>query len=241
MKDNFSDHSKAYAQFRPHYPDDLFVYLLSLVKEKSRAWDCGTGNGQIAGVLSAHFSDVYATDISSQQLEQAVQKPNLHYSVQPAEKTTFPDHEFNLVTVAQAIHWFRFEDFYAEVKRVLKPGGLFAVIGYGLVQTEPALQKIIDHFYTKIIGSYWDAERHYIDEGYQTIPFPFAEINTPIFEMAFHWNFEQLIGYLGTWSAVRHYRKQNNEDPVLLIKEQLADAWIDSASFSFPLFLRIGY
>ena len=242
MKDNFSSHSKAYAQFRPQYPKELFDHLLTLVDSKDTAWDCGTGNGQVAGVLADHFTDVYATDISEQQLNEAVQKNNIHYSVQPAEGTDFTDHQFDLITVAQAIHWFRFDAFYAEAKRTLKPDGLLAVIGYGLLQTEKSLQEIIGHFYTKIIGSYWDSERHYIDEGYQTIPFPFKEIMMPSFQMSYQWYFEQLIGYIGTWSAVKHYIQQNNADPVLLIKDSLLSAWGDQTehSFTFPVLLRAG-
>ena len=134
MKDNFSSHSKAYAQFRPHYPKELFDHLLTFVNSKNTAWDCGTGNGQVAGVLADYFTEVYATDISQQQLNEAVRKNNIHYSVQPAEGTGFTDHRFDLITVAQAIHWFRFDPFYAEAKRTLQPGGLLAVIGYGLLQ-----------------------------------------------------------------------------------------------------------
>lgn len=242
MKDNFSSHAKAYAQFRPHYPVELFTHLLGLVTTKNAAWDCGTGNGQVAGVLADHFREVFATDISRQQINEAVQKSNISYSVQPAEKTGFASGRFDLVTAAQAIHWFRFDAFYAEAKRTLKPGGIIAVIGYGLVQTDPAIQPIIDHFYTKIIGPYWDAERHYIDEAYQTIPFPFEEIFLPAFQMVYQWSFEQLIGYIGTWSAVKHYIKQNNEDPVLIIKDALRSAWGNQPahSFIFPVLARVG-
>lgn len=242
MKDNFSFHSKEYARFRPTYPKELFEYILPLVKEKNTAWDCGTGNGQVAGVLADYFTEVYATDISRQQLDVAIQKNNIQYSVQPAEKTSFTSQQFDLITVAQAIHWFRIDDFYTEVKRLLKPGGLLVVTGYGLVQTDKALQEIIDHFYTKIIGPYWDAERHLVDEAYQTIPFPFEEISMPVFQMSYQWSFEQFIGYLGTWSAVKHYDKQNSEGAVSLVKDQLNLAWgnTETHSFNFRLLLRVG-
>lgn len=242
MKDNFSTGSEAYAQFRPHYPDELFTYLLSLVKNKASALDCGTGNGQVAGVLADHFTEVYAIDISAQQLKAAMQKTNIFYSVQRAEETSFQKNQFDLITVAQAIHWFRFADFYAEVRRMLKPGGVFAIIGYGLLRTEKKLQDLIDHFYKNSIGPYWDPERHYIDEAYQTIPFPFEEINAPDFKMEYNWSFEQLVGYLNTWSAVKHYQKQNHENPVDRIVQDLKEAWDGSekTAFVFPVFFRVG-
>jgi len=242
MKDNFSNHSKEYARFRPHYPGELFEYLFSLVQVKNTAWDCGTGNGQVAGVLANHFTNVFATDISQQQLDAAIQKPNIQYSVQSAEHVSFINNQFDLITVAQAIHWFRFDDFYAEVKRTLRPGGIFSVLGYGLIQTAKPLQEVIDHFYTKIIGSYWDGERHYIDEAYQTIPFPFEEITVPAFQMTYQWTFEQLIGYIGTWSAVKHYTKRKDESPLGLLQTNLKKIWGDDVTspFTFPVFLRIG-
>jgi ubiquinone/menaquinone biosynthesis C-methylase UbiE len=242
MKDNFSDNARSYAQFRPHYPDELFAQLLPLVKNKNAAWDCGTGNGQVAGVLADHFKNVYATDISRGQLEQAVQKPNIHYSVQPAEHTDFSDDSFDLVTIAQAIHWFRFHEFYTEVKRTLKSGGLIAVIGYGLLETDEPLQQLLHHFYRKIVGPYWDAERRYLDEDYKTIPFPFEEIDMPALSMKYCWTRDQLLGYLRTWSAVKHYQQRNGVDPVGLIEADLMACFRDVAEkeIVFPLLLRVG-
>ena len=242
MKDNFSTRSKDYAQFRPHYPPELFTHMLTLVSEKDSAWDCGTGNGQVAVVLADHFREVQATDISRQQLDEAPQRSNIQYSIQPAEKTAFADAQFDLITVAQAIHWFRFHEFYTEAKRTMKPGALIAVIGYGLLRTDSPLQEAIDHLYTNIVGPYWDAERRYIDEAYKTIPFPFEEIAMPSFQMDYEWSAEQLTGYIRTWSAVKHYIKQKGEDPVSAFEQSLPALWGDRSarSFSFPLLLRVG-
>src|SRR2546428_4753450 len=172
MKDNFSKHSESYAQFRPTYPSELFNFLDEIVPEKRNAWDCGTGNGQVATELAKQFEHVYASDISEEQIANAVKKNNIEYKVEPAEKTSFQPEFFDLITIAQAIHWFDFEEFYKEVNRVLKPNGVIAVIGYYLTNIDPDTDKIIHHFYKNILSSYWDAERRYIDELYQTIPFP---------------------------------------------------------------------
>jgi ubiquinone/menaquinone biosynthesis C-methylase UbiE len=242
MKDNFSDNSGDYAKFRPRYPQALIDRLVELVPAKQNAWDCGTGNGQLAAMLAPFFKTIYATDISMEQMREADRSPNIWYSVQPAESTSFENQQFDLITVAQAIHWFQFEDFYYEVKRTLVPNGIIAVIGYGLIQTEPTLQKIIDHLYRDIVGPYWDAERRYIDEGYKTIPFRFREISMPTFEMQYQWSADQLIGYINTWSAVKHYIKQAGKNPLKDIEASIRECFNDKAtvSFGFPLLLRVG-
>lgn len=240
MKDNFSNHADLYASYRPEYPPSLYEYILSLVPGRNCAWDCGTGNGQLAAGLSPFFTTVYATDISAAQLQHAQQRSNIIYSKQAAEQTDFPRAYFDLVVVAQAIHWFHFEQFYAEVRRVLKPGGMLIVTGYGLLQINPAIDKLLRHLYTDIVGPYWDPERRYIDEGYKTIPFPFEAIKTPELIHRLVWTREQFIGYLNTWSAVQHYIKDKNHNPVTLIEAELNTLWPDAGKkdVQFPVLLR---
>lgn len=242
MKDLFSEASDKYAQHRPQYPQALFDYLNTLVTNKDQAWDCGTGNGQIAAVLADTYTQVYATDISTAQIAAAPQKPNLQYSVQSAEQTTFPDNSFNLVTVVQAIHWFDFDAFYAELKRTARPNAILAVIGYSNLKIDHNIDPLIQTFYAGILGPYWDAERRYIDEQYLTIPFPFEEIKAPAFQISVDWTLEQLIAYLGTWSALKHYLKANPDNPLIALENHLASVWGPEPvrSMHFPLLLRIG-
>lgn len=242
MKDNFSSSSGNYAKYRPEYPQELFDFIGTLVKDKSCAWDCGTGNGQVAAELAELFEQVMATDISVSQLENAVRKPNISYSVQPAERTDFPDGFFDLVIVAQAIHWFDFEVFYEEVKRTAKPDAYLVATGYGLLSISPEIDAVVLRFYNEIIGPYWDAERKYIDENYLTIPFPFEEIAVPAIENRLEWTFDHLIGYLETWSAVKHYIRENQQNPIELIRTELRKAWGETKTRNviFPLLLRVG-
>lgn len=241
MKDNFSSGSDRYATFRPVYPEALYDFLLPFVPGRQAAWDCGTGNGQVAQVLAGYFDQVYATDISKQQIEQARPHKKIRYSVQSAESTSFPDNTFDLITVAQAIHWFDFEAFYREVNRTLKHRGIIAVTGYGLFRSFPEADRIITNFYHRIIGPFWDPERVYIDEHYQTIPFPFPEIEAPHLYHKVAWDFNHLAGYLGTWSAVKHYQQQKGRDPFGLIYDDLKKCWGPSArTVKFPVLLRVG-
>lgn len=242
MKDNFSDNTPAYARFRPGYPEELVHYLLEHTPVHKTAWDCGTGNGQLAKKLAPHFDTVYATDISLPQLDQAMAADNIIYRQSPAEKTNFSDKQFDLVTVAQAVHWFRFDAFYQEVYRTLKDDGLLLITGYSLLHVNPEIDQVIRHFYTDIVGPYWDRERKYIDELYLTIPFPFQDIPSPQLEQKYLWNLEQLIGYLYTWSAVKHFTNQEGKDPVLLIKDALATLWGAETmrEVSFPTLIRAG-
>lgn len=242
MKDNFSSQSAEYAVYRPTYPQELYDFLFSLVSEKDAAWDCATGNGQVARILAQHFQKVYATDISEKQLSQALQLPNILYKVESSDRADVPDDSFDLVTVAQAIHWFNFEAFYAEVKRTLKPDGVIAVVGYGLMLIDKKVDQVIHKLYEDILGKYWDSERRYIEEGYKTIPFPFEEVTAPHFQIKTTWSFSQIIGYLNTWSSLQHYKKANERNPLEYLMTELKDAWGDDAEkeVRFPILLRVG-
>jgi ubiquinone/menaquinone biosynthesis C-methylase UbiE len=242
MKDNFSTQSDKYAKYRPTYPSDLFEFLNSNVQDKLNAWDCGTGNGQVAYELAKNFDNVFATDISQQQIDNALQSDNIAYSVQAAEKTNFDNGLFDLIVVAQAIHWFDFDQFYAEVRRTAKEKTLLCVLGYGRLEISEEIDALISDFYHKVIGKYWDKERKYIDENYKTIPFPFDEIQTPDFVNKQYWTLEHLIGYLNTWSAVKHFIKQNNYNPIDKLQKDMEQLWGNEQikQVKFPLLLRVG-
>jgi SAM-dependent methyltransferase len=242
MKDNFSKQSDIYAQFRPGYPAQLFDFLFEHSRGFDCAWDCATGNGQIASILADRFRQVEATDISENQLKNAVQKPNIRYQLGRAEAPDFPDHTFDLVTVGQAAHWFDFEKFYPELRRVLKPGGLLALVGYNLLRIDPATEAVIEHLYHNTLQGCWDKERHLVEQAYTTIPFPFEEIPLPEMASTYPWNVDQLLGYLGTWSAVQHFIKQHGFHPIDdAFRAQLKAVWPEGEikTVRFPIFGRI--
>ncbi|MCK0145080.1 class I SAM-dependent methyltransferase [Arenibacter sp. F26102] len=241
--DRFSQQSKNYKDYRPTYPEGMFKYIYSFCNTRNTCWDCGTGNGQVAAVLSNSFKQVFATDISQQQINNAILKPNIHYSVQRAEKTIFPDHYFDLITVAQAVHWFDLPSFNKEVNRVLKPNGIIAIWGYGLLKINPEIDAIINHFYQHIIGAYWDKERDYIDQSYSSIPFNFNEVVIEkTFKIETQWTIDQLQGYFNSWSSVQNYKDKNKGDsPVEQLIMDIAPKWnTGHQQITFPIFIRIG-
>lgn len=227
VKDNFSDIAASYAAWRPEYPQQLFTFLASLSNTHNKALDCGTGNGQAAKLLAAHYKDVYATDISAAQLQHAAAMPNIHYSVSAAEKTDFPDHFFDIICAAQAVHWFNHPLFYKEVERIIQPGGILALIGYGLISIDKEIDALIQVLYKDVLGTYWDEERKFIDDQYQSLPFPYSNIPAPQFEIEARWNCIQLTGYLNTWSALGNYKKKNGKDPLQDLQPALQKTWGD--------------
>lgn len=239
MKDLFSQHASQYAQFRPVYPQELYDFIFSHVKQFGCAWDAGTGNGQAANELAKKFKTVLATDISTTQLDHAGRRDNIQYSV-AGEVINQPVNSVDLITVAQAIHWFDSDRFFECVKIVGKPDAIIAVWGYGLIRINPPIDLIMDNFYYNGIGSYWDPERKMIDDHYRMLPFPFQEIEAPAFSFSFQWPLEQLEGYLNTWSAVRKYINANQTNPVADLITQLRPDWHNQMKVTFPLFLRIG-
>ncbi|MBL0356499.1 MAG: class I SAM-dependent methyltransferase [Chitinophagaceae bacterium] len=242
MKDKFSQQSSFYAQYRPGYPVELFDFILQFVPHKKTAWDCATGNGQSALALSKHFEKVIATDISSKQLDNAEKAMNVFYSLQPAEHTDIENNTIDLITVAQAIHWFQFDEFYAEARRVSASNAVLAVWCYTLLRINEPINEIMDEYHFTELANYWDAERKYVDERYRNIPFPFEKIETPSFAIQKHWTIDELEGYLNTWSALQKYIAANGCNPVPELIKKLAPHWGNAAKqeIIFPIHLLLG-
>ena len=242
-KDLFSEQSKIYAQFRPTYPQELFDYILQFVNDRKSAWDCATGNGQAATMLADYFEKVEASDISEAQINNAIKKQNISYHVCSEEETPFTDNYFDLITVAQAYHWLNWKKFHDEAIRVGKQNSIIAIWMYNLlISDDDKINNLIKHFYRDITGPYWDNERKYVDDDYKTVDFNFEPLPPKIFEAGFTWNREQLKGYFLSWSAVRKYMNQHQQNPVDLIEKDIDAVWPlnEEKQIRFPIFLRLG-
>jgi len=242
-KDLFSKQSDLYARYRPTYPKELYDYILSFVKEKNIAWDCATGNGQAAVVLADHFKKVMATDISAAQIEKATPKENIEYLVCPAESTPFEENTFDLVTVAQAYHWIKWGEFKKEVMRVCKPGAVVAVwVYYSHTTGDKKVDDAIHDFYENVTRSYWDYERKFVEEMYSTVEFDYELLPLKNFETILEWQREDLLGYIGSWSAIQKYIKINGHSPIPIIEEEIKKLWPEGEvkKVVFPIYLKLG-
>jgi len=233
--DHFSGHATTYREARPLYPPALFDWLAREAPVRTLAWDAGCGNGQASVALAARFARVFATDPSANQIANAEARPNVEYRVEPAEQCSLAPASADLVTVAQALHWFDFARFFAEVERVLKHGGFFAAWSYADSFVAPSIDVLKNRVYVDLTGPYWPPERDYVDAGYRTIPMPFGddapfeEIAAPAFEMRVDWDAAQFLAYLRSWSATQRYMKANGSDPVATVEAGIRDAWGDPA------------
>lgn len=244
FKNYFSVQSAEYARFRPRYPRELYDFIFSHVHEKHTAWDVATGNGQVAMVLAEEFDRVIATDASENQIAHARQHRNIIYKVSTAENSGLPGDIANLITVGQALHWFDFEKFFHEVKRIARHGCFFAAWGYKLHHITPEVDKVTWRFYEQITGPYWPCERAYVDAQYDNIPFPFGLIEVPAFTLSWKWNMNELLGYLNTWSSTQLFIEERKHSPINLIEADMLKAWgnpEEEKEVRWPIFVKAGY
>jgi SAM-dependent methyltransferase len=243
FKDHFSAHASVYRDARPLYPAELFSELALLAPARTRCWDAGCGNGQASVALAAHFAEVYASDPSAAQIDNATGHPNVRYAVGAAEQCALADASVDLVTIAQALHWLDVPRFHAEARRVLKPGGVIAEWGYAECSVSPEVDAQCRILYDDVLGAYWPPERAHVEAGYATLAFPFRRLPLPPMQMAMRWNLAQYLAYLESWSALQRYRRDRGSDPLAAMADAFAAAWGDPEAIRdvrWQLFVRAG-
>ena len=241
-EDHFSAVAGEYAEYRPSYPAAMVAFLAELAPSRGLAWDCATGSGQAAVLLAREFTRVVATDLSPQQLAHAAQAPNIEYRQGRESESGLADASCDLVTAAQAAHWFDLPRFHAEVNRVLKPGGIVAIWGYGVIRIDPAIDPIVEWFEHDRVGRYWPPGREHAHAQYRTLAFPYPRLDAPPFVMEHRWTRARFVGYLGTWSAVERGTRAEGRDPIPEIAAKLAPLWPDHEArvIRWPIHLLVG-
>ena len=243
FQDHFSRQAAEYARYRPSYPPRLFTWLAGLAPARRRAWDCATGNGQAALGLARHFGMVFATDASADQVSRAVRHRRIRYGLASAELSPLANRSVDAVTVAQALHWFDRARFWEEARRVLVRGGVVAVWSYHGFHIGREVEAVMNRFYREIVGPYWPPERAIVERGYGELEFPFAAESPPPLRLEKRWDLADMIGYLRTWSATQRYEKATGQDPLPLIRDELAEAWGEPdrvRAMRWDLDLRVG-
>jgi len=238
----FEQEGRAYARFRPEYPARLAAFLASVAPDTRLAVDVGCGNGQLTRSLASCFDKVLGLDPSGDQIANAVPHERIAYQRAPAEKLPLSAGSASLIAAAQAAHWFDLPAFYREVRRVGVSRGVIALISYGVLKLDPALDERFQTFYREEIAAYWPTQRKLVDEGYATIAFPFEELETPSLAIWLEWTLSDFLGYLSTWSAVRSAKEAGREDVLLRFADEIAELWDGDSrrSISWPINMRVG-
>ena len=127
--------SESYAKYRDIYPEILYDRLRELgVAADGTSWlDIGTGTGVLPKHLYNPNAEITGVDISAEQISYAKKLAaesgqRINYIVSPAESTGLPDGSFNHITAAQCFWYLDREEMKSEIKRLLKPNGLFIKI-----------------------------------------------------------------------------------------------------------------
>jgi len=225
FEDHFSATAPEYSRYRPRYPESLYDFIVEKLPRRELAWDCATGSGQSAVSLARRFARVIATDAAERQIANAVPLDNVEYRVALAEDPGLEDDSVDLVTVSQALHWFDLDRFFAQVRRVARETAWIAAWAYDILEVAPGIDELLSEFYAVTMGPWWPPERRYVVERYETLPFPFRTVPSPPFRMEARWTVDEMLGYLGTWSAVRRCREQTASDPLEALAPELRARW----------------
>ncbi|XP_050228669.1 uncharacterized protein LOC126677891 [Mercurialis annua] len=254
----FIKQAKQYAEGRPSYPQDLFQFIASNTPIRDLAWDVGTGSAQAAQSLARMYKNVIATDTSLKQLEFAPKISNVRYQCTPPvipmnqfEELISSESSVDLVTVAQALHWFELPTFYEQVKWVLKkPHGVIAAWCYTVPEVNDSVDSVFKPFYTVDSNPYWDSGRKWVDDKYTNIEFPFEPVDGfddtgPVkFVTEKMMKLDEYFTYLKSWSAYQTAKEKGVDLLSDEVTQKFKNAWIedgqDKKVVKFPVHLRIG-
>jgi len=238
--DHFSQLAARYAEYRPHYPPELTEALAERCTGRHLAWDVGCGSGQLSVALATRFVRVIATDPSQAQLDHAARHGRVDYRCEPAEASSLDDGGADLAVVAQAAHWFDWPRFVAEVGRVVRPGGLVALVTYRNAEVDAAAGARLAGFYGEI-EPYWPTGRAHVLNQYRDLTLPWPEVPAPVIEMTARFRRDELIGYVSTWSATSRMVAANGSGAREALERDLTELWPDNEprEIRWPLTIKL--
>lgn len=239
----FSEGAENYAKHRPTYPDECTKALAALCPNNNLAIEVGCGTGQFSHSLAEQFEKVIATDLSGEQIKQAVPHNKIIFKCEPAEKISADDNSASLIVAAQAAHWFDLPVFYKEAKRVAVNDAIIALLSYGILNIEGEANERFQKFYWDEIHSFWAPDRKHVETGYKDFDHPFTELTLPPINIICHWDFNQLIGYIKTWSAMKTLKAEGAGHIFDKFYNDIKDIWGEPEqrkTITWPISSRVG-
>jgi SAM-dependent methyltransferase len=245
--DHFSKGAEGYARFRPTYPpefvDRLVATLTGSMVDRTAAvvWESGCGSGQLTRALAGRFQRVVATDASPAQLARAPRLEGVGYHVALAEASAIRDGTIALAVAGQAAHWFDLPAYYAEIRRVTRPGAGVVLATYSAPSIEGPPGEVLRGF-LRILEPHWPPERRFVEDGYGSLPFPFEETVQPPLQLSHEWTLEEVVGYVRSWSAVARATATVGTAVIERFDAELREAWRDRPrqTIRWTLSTRIG-
>jgi ubiquinone/menaquinone biosynthesis C-methylase UbiE len=225
MKPIYSISADKYIATRPSYGDDIYNYISSLLNENNMAWDCACGSGQATKEIAKFVNRVVATDPDDIQLKKAPKLDNVRYLEESETVKTINDQSVDLITVATGIHWLNRGKFYKEAERVLKKNGVLATWGYTGVDLNPEIDDTIKSIVKNYLMPYYPKEILIAFNQYKEIELPMNKFDSPNFEVSYDWDFETLMNYISSFTAMQRYKKTHGKSGVALFRSEILDAW----------------
>jgi SAM-dependent methyltransferase len=213
----------------------------SLVERRDVAWDTATGNGQAAVSLAKHFQRVIATDISEEQILHARPHPRIDYRAASAEVSGLPGGSVDLIVSAAALHWFDLDRFYAEVRRVRRPGSVLAAWTYHVAYVEPPFDSVLGPFYQHVVAPHFAPGARLVDGQYEAITLPGSALDAPLFSVSVRWTAAEILRFVRTWSGVQAYKEATGRDPVVELApaiEEVCSSPDAVHELRWPLYLK---
>lgn len=241
----FTDRVANYVRYRPNYPDELFALLSreAHLDSASTIADIGSGTGISTRRLlrtGANVVGVEPNDAMRSAAEAALSDDPKFRSVNgTSEATTLPPGSVDLVAAFQAFHWFDRAAARREFVRILKPGGLIALVWNERIEHGSAFLEGYEALLREFAGDYLAVRHNAIKQEELTAWFG-GEMRIARFEIAQRFDFEGTLGRLMSSS----YAPQEGDPrhaPMVAELRRLFDATNEDGAVEFRYETNVYY